>query len=64
MSPEQPLQPNPWHQPETISTASRQTFEDPEGGLALDSPLVQAREQERKKLGSQRGTPPGDDAGS
>jgi hypothetical protein len=46
MKPEQPQQLNPRHQPETISTASLQSFEDPEGGLALDSPVVLAREQQ------------------
>jgi hypothetical protein len=46
MNPEQPQQLNPRHQPETISTASLQSFEDPEGGLPLDSPVVQAREQQ------------------
>lgn len=35
---------NPQHQPETVSTASLQSFEDPEGGLPLDSPVVKARE--------------------
>jgi len=39
-------QPNPCHQPETASTASVQSFEDPEGGLPLDSPVVRAREQQ------------------
>lgn len=38
----------PQHQPETVSTASLQTFEDPEGGLPLDSPVVQAREQQSR----------------
>jgi hypothetical protein len=38
---------NPQHQPDTVSTASLQSFEDPEGGLPLDSPVVQAREQQR-----------------
>jgi hypothetical protein len=46
---------NPHHQPETVSSASRQSFEDPEGGLALDSPMVQARDQQRR--GSQRRAP-------
>ena len=46
MNPEQRQQLNPRHQPETVSTASLQSFEDPEGGLPLDSPVVQAREQQ------------------
>jgi hypothetical protein len=46
MKPEQQQPPNPQHQPETASTASLQSFEDPEGGLPLDSPVVLAREQE------------------
>jgi hypothetical protein len=46
MKPEQQL--NPQHQAETVSTASLQSFEDPEGGLPLDSPVVQAREQQRR----------------
>jgi hypothetical protein len=46
MNPEQPQQLNPRHQPETVSTASLQSIEDPEGGLPLDSPVVQAREQQ------------------
>lgn len=37
---------HPQHQPETVSTASLQPFEDPEGGLPLDSPVVKAREQQ------------------
>jgi hypothetical protein len=56
MSPEQPQQLNPKHQPETVSTSSRQTFDDPEGGVSLDSPLVQAREQQRGGSPSQRRT--------
>jgi hypothetical protein len=44
MNPDQRQQLNPHHQPETVSTASLQAFDDPEGGLPLDSPLVQARE--------------------
>jgi hypothetical protein len=36
---------NGHHQPETVSTASLQDFEDPPGGLPLDSPIVQARQQ-------------------
>jgi len=39
---------NPQHQPETVSTASLQSFEDPEGGLPLDSPVVKAREQQSR----------------
>lgn len=39
---------NPHHQPETVSTASLQAFEDPEGGLPLDSPEVKAREQQSR----------------
>jgi hypothetical protein len=46
MKPEQQQQLNPRHQPETVSTASLQSFEDPEGGLPLDSPIVEAREQQ------------------
>lgn len=46
MKPEQQPPLNPQHQPETVSTASLQSFEDPEGGLPLDSPVVQAREQQ------------------
>lgn len=46
MKPEQQPQLNPRHQPETVSTASLQSFEDPEGGLPLDSAVVQAREQQ------------------
>jgi hypothetical protein len=46
MNPEQRQQLNPRPQPETVSTASLQSFEDPEGGLPLDSPMVQAREQQ------------------
>lgn len=46
MNPDQRQHLNPHHQPETISTASLQSFEDPEGGLPLDSPLVQAREEQ------------------
>ena len=53
MEPDQPQPRNPRHQPETVSTASLQSFEDPEGGLPLDSPVVQAREQQC------RGRPPG-----
>jgi hypothetical protein len=48
MKPEQQQPLNPRHQPETVSTASRQSFEDPEGGLPLDSSVVQAREQQRR----------------
>lgn len=39
---------NPQHQPETGSTASLQSFEDPEGGLPLDSPVVKARERQSR----------------
>jgi hypothetical protein len=46
-------QPDGHHQPETVSTASIQDFEDPPGGLPLDSPIVQARQQK------QHGRPPG-----
>lgn len=48
MKPEQQQPLNPRHQPETVSTASLQSFEDPEGGLPLGSPVVQAREQQRR----------------
>ena len=47
MNPEE-QQLNPRHQPETVSTAIQQSFEDPEGGLPLDSPLVRIREQESR----------------
>jgi len=58
VNPEQPQQLNPQHQSETVSTASRQLFEDPEGGLVLDSPLVQAREQQQRgRPASQRRMP-------
>jgi hypothetical protein len=46
MKPEQQQQLNPRHQLETVSTASLQSFEDPEGGLLLDSPVFVAREQQ------------------
>lgn len=46
MKPEQEQQLNPRHQSETVSTASLQSFEDPEGGLPLDSPVVKTREQQ------------------
>lgn len=46
MNPEQVQHLNPQHQPETVSTVSLQAFEDPEGGLLLDSPVVTAREQQ------------------
>lgn len=46
MNAEQRQHLNPKHQPETVSTASFQAFEDPEGGLPLDSPVVKAREQQ------------------
>jgi hypothetical protein len=56
---EQPQPLNPHHQPETLSTASRQSFEDPEGGLALDSPEAQARQREQRgRPADRRGTPP------
>ena len=48
MNAEQREQPKPRHQPETVSTASLQSFEDPEGGLPLDSPVVKAREQQSR----------------
>jgi hypothetical protein len=58
MNPDQQQQLNPRHQPETVSTASLQAFEDPEGGLPLDSPVVQAREaQPRGQPASLRPTP-------
>jgi hypothetical protein len=57
--PEQPQPFNPLHQPDTFSTVSRLTFEDPEGGLPLDSPEVQAHErQQRGRPANQRPTPP------
>lgn len=46
MNPEELQHLRPQHQPETASTASWQSFEDPEGGLPLDSPVVAAREQQ------------------
>jgi hypothetical protein len=46
MKPEQQQPLNPRHQPETLSTASFQSFEDPESGLPLDSPVVLEREQQ------------------
>lgn len=48
MNAEQRQHRNPQHQPETVSTASLQAFEDPEGGLPLDSPVVKAREQQTR----------------
>jgi hypothetical protein len=48
VDPAQRQQLRPQHQSETLSTASLQTFEDSEGGLPLDTPLVQAREQQRR----------------
>lgn len=41
-------QSNRHHQPETVSTASLQGFEDSPGGLPLDSPFVQARQQQQQ----------------
>jgi hypothetical protein len=58
MNPEQGQQFNPQHQAETVSTASRQAFDDPEGGLALDSPVVQAREQQQHGRPASRRRPP------
>jgi len=46
MKSEHPQPLNPRHQLETVSTASLQSFEDTEGGLPLDSPVVLAREQQ------------------
>jgi hypothetical protein len=61
MKPDQPQQLNPRHQPETVSTASVQAFDDPKGGLPLDSPIVQAREQQaRGRPASIRGPEKGD----
>jgi hypothetical protein len=48
MNAEPRQQQNPLHQPETVSTAILQSFEDPEGGLPLDSPVVKAREQQSR----------------
>ena len=48
MNAEQRQQLEPRHQPETVSTASVQSFEDPEGGLPLDSPVVKARERQSR----------------
>jgi hypothetical protein len=56
MEPEQQQQ-NPRHQPETISTASQQSFEDPEGGLPLDSPAVHACELQRRGKPADRRPP-------
>ncbi len=61
MSPEQQQPFNPRHQAETFSTASLQTFEDLEGGLPLDSPTVQARQQQRGRPASQPPAPPEQD---
>jgi hypothetical protein len=55
-------QPNPHHQPETVSTASLQSFEDPPGGLPLDSPIVQARQKlQHAKTPPQKPNAPGRD---
>jgi hypothetical protein len=49
---------NPQHQTETVSIASVQTFEDVEGGVPLDSPLAQARQQQQHgRPATQRPTP-------
>jgi hypothetical protein len=56
MNSEQP-QLNPRHQPNTISTASVQSFEDPEGGLPLDSLGVKAREQQCRGRPTRNGSP-------
>ena len=56
MKPEQGQQLKPQHHPETVSTASQQSFEDPEGGLPLDSPIVHAREQQHGRPASIRPT--------
>ncbi len=47
MNPDVKWPPNPQHQPETQSTATLQSFDDPEGGLPLDAPEVQARRQQQ-----------------
>jgi hypothetical protein len=47
MNPGQQQPQNPRHQPETMSTANLQSFEDPEGGLSLDAPEVQARQRQQ-----------------
>ena len=41
-------QPSQHHRPETVSTASLQSFEDPPGGLPLDSPDVQVRQRQQQ----------------
>ncbi|HEV3443116.1 MAG TPA: hypothetical protein VG099_00670 [Gemmataceae bacterium] len=56
MNPEE-QQLNPRHQPETVSTAIQQSFEDPEGGLPLESPVVKAREQESRGRPTSIGQP-------
>jgi hypothetical protein len=61
MNPEEWQQHNPQHQAETVSTANRQTFEDPEGGLPLDSPEVQAREPQRRGRPNRGRTPSAQD---
>jgi hypothetical protein len=48
MNAEQPQHLNMQRQPETVSTASLQPFQDPVGGLPLDSPVVKAREQQSR----------------
>jgi hypothetical protein len=59
VNPEQRQPLNPHHQAETLSTASLQTFEDPEGGLALDSSEAQARQRKQRGRPTDRwGTPP------
>jgi len=57
MNAEQRQQQNPLHQPETVSTAILQTFEDPEGGLPLDSQAVKAREQQSRGRPANIGPP-------
>ena len=48
MNAEQRQPRKPGHQSETVSTASLQSFEDPEGGLPLDSPVAKARQQQSR----------------
>jgi hypothetical protein len=63
MNAEQRQHLRPGHQPETASTANLQSFEDPEGGLPLDSPEVKAREQQsRGRPGSSQPPQSGSDA--
>jgi hypothetical protein len=57
MNPDQGQQLQSQHQPETFSTANVQTFEDSEGGVPLDAPLVRAREKQRQAKPASRRLP-------